>query len=474
MVKRFKHMRMVWLTTAAVGLWGLLGGCAGRSPGEAAGFERWTALEAQRPMRTSVTSQPDDARSFAADGGDAISLGDEPTLQDYIGYALARNPGLEARFHEWKAALERIPQARALPDPRVSYGYFVRASMTQQTVGLSQVFPWYEKLRARADAATEAAQAAEQRFERERLMLIAEVKEAYAEYAYLRQALDVMAENEAILESLRAGAEARVEAGDAPLADLVRAELAVEQIGDEIATLESRRGPLVAQLNAAMGRPSDAALPWPAPPEQPVVETQEQQLLDWLAERNPELRALRHETAQRREQLRLARQNRIPDLMLGVEYMDMVTMEDQVALMGSVNLPIWGERIDAERAEALAEFGASQQRRIERENRLSSQLTLAYYRFEDAQRRAELFEQRLIPTAREALDAAEAAYASGQAPFEIVMQAQTDVQDLELTLQRALADRFTQLARIERLVGRQLESDDAAEADAGEGPQQQE
>ena len=35
------------------------------------------------------------------------------------------NLRLEAAFLEWKAALERAPQARALPDPRFTYRYFI-------------------------------------------------------------------------------------------------------------------------------------------------------------------------------------------------------------------------------------------------------------------------------------------------------------------------------------------------------------
>lgn len=393
-----------------------------------------------------------------------VELPENPTLEHYIAVAMANNPGLEATFQEWKAALARVPQARSLPDPHVSYRYFVRESMTQQSVMLSQAFPWHGRLRAEADAALEAARAVEQRFESERLALVARVKDAYAEYAYLRQALDVMEENRRILEDFVEAARARFEIAGVR-ADVVRAEVAVEQAADEIASLEARRRPISARLNAAMGRPSHAPLPWPEPLQQPTLDAREQQLLTWLAEANPELRALRHEAGERRQMLRVARQNRIPDLELGVEYMDMVPadMRDQVALSASMNLPIWGGRLDAERAEALAAFGATARRRLDRENQLQSELQIAYYGFRDAQRRAELFEQRLIPMAREALDATRGAYAEGEAEFEALTRAQTDLQELQLTYQRALAERFQKLAELERLVGRQLSGKRASE-----------
>ena len=46
-------------------------------------------------------------------------------LSDYLAQAALKNPELEAAFHRWKAALEKIPQVRALPDPRFTFAYFI-------------------------------------------------------------------------------------------------------------------------------------------------------------------------------------------------------------------------------------------------------------------------------------------------------------------------------------------------------------
>ena len=41
------------------------------------------------------------------------------------------NPGLKAAFHRLKAALQGMPQARALPDPKFEYGYFIEEVETR-------------------------------------------------------------------------------------------------------------------------------------------------------------------------------------------------------------------------------------------------------------------------------------------------------------------------------------------------------
>jgi hypothetical protein len=68
------------------------------------------------------------------------------TLQEYLRQAARNNAGLKAAFEEWKAALEAVPQAKALPDPRFSYGYFIdevetRVGPQKHRLGIMQVFP---------------------------------------------------------------------------------------------------------------------------------------------------------------------------------------------------------------------------------------------------------------------------------------------------------------------------------------------
>jgi len=111
--------------------------------------------------------------------------------------------GLKAAFEEWKAALEQIPQAKALPDPKFTYDYFVRQIDDRQRVGIMQTFPWFGKIAARTDAAAAAAQAAQSRYEARRVQLFSEVKQAFYEFAYLAGATRVARENLALIQHLR-------------------------------------------------------------------------------------------------------------------------------------------------------------------------------------------------------------------------------------------------------------------------------
>ena len=39
-------------------------------------------------------------------------------LEDYLAFAAMHNAGLQVAFEQWKIAVEQVPQAKSLPDPK--------------------------------------------------------------------------------------------------------------------------------------------------------------------------------------------------------------------------------------------------------------------------------------------------------------------------------------------------------------------
>ena len=87
---------------------------------------------------------------------------DLQVLPDYLRFASLNNADLKARFEEWKAALEQVPQAKALDDPKFTYSYFIeevetRVGPQRNKFGIMQVFPWFGKIEAGTDVAARRA-----------------------------------------------------------------------------------------------------------------------------------------------------------------------------------------------------------------------------------------------------------------------------------------------------------------------------
>ncbi len=397
-------------------------------------------------------------------------LDESSELSDYLAYAAINNSGLEAAFNNWKAALERIPQVEALPDPRFTYGYFIREVETRvgpqrQSFAISQVFPWFGKLDLRGDAASEAARAAGKRYEAARLRLFFEVKSAWYEYYYLARGIDITRQNIQLVQHLESVARGRYRAAAASHPDVVRAQVEIGKLEDRYRALADLREPLAARLNAAMNRPVDMPIPMPGSIGLPAVQLVGEELLDSLIDSNPELEALDFEIAARQRDIELAKKDFYPDLMLGVSVIDTGSAamrdvadsgQDPVLASVSINIPIWREKYEAGVREARLRHQAARRHRNETANSLSSELKMRLYRFRDAERKINLYGKTLLPKAEEALKVTESGYRAGTGTFADLVDSQRILLEFQLEHERALADRAQSLAAVEMLVGQEI------------------
>lgn len=408
---------------------------------------------------------------------EAGELPEDATLGDLIHHAMQHSPDLEAAFHRWRAAVERIPQARSLPDPQLGLAPVLdQVDRSSEYMGerysISQMFPWFGKLSLRGDIAFENAEAEARRFEEARLELADRVTRAWFEYTWLHEAAATARENRDLLIRLESVARSLYRAGMVGPADVDRAQVELGRLDDQVRSLEDMLGPAAAELNAALGRPAHAPLPpaSPAPSRQAVAELAERDDEAWLTlarRENPGLAALRHEVARERRSIELARKEYYPDIRLGLEYARdgsarMARMDgggaDMVMGMVSVNLPIRRARYGAGVREAQSRLSAASQRLRDRENRLDAELKGALFAYRDGSRRMRLYGGTLVPKARQSMRTTEAAYRAGDSGFSDLIDAQRVLLEFELAHERAAAERGQALARIRALVGATLEN----------------
>lgn len=385
-----------------------------------------------------------------AGAGDEASLA---TLEGALAWAAAHHPGLRAARAERDAAEARIAQVVALPDPTLSI--LARSMKREVGVGVAQMFPLAGKRGLKAAAAQEAAQAAARLFEAKALEVAAEVVHAFTELAFLARARSLTEDNLALLEQLEEVALARYRTAEAPYADVVRAQVELGRVEDDLRSLAEAADAAAARLNAALGRSADAPLPPLAGVPELRLQLSTDDVENSVRRASPELAALGHELAAAQQRFDLARRNRVPDLMLGVEVMHQQEMKRTgVGVMAGINLPIWRDRLRAEVIEAAAKVEAATARQAEKEQRLLAQVHLALYRFRDADRRGELYAGRLIPQTRQALAAITTAYRAGEATFADVVETSRMVLEFELVYERARVEKLQQLAELQRLTGR--------------------
>ena len=390
-------------------------------------------------------------------------------LNSYLAEAAQNNPGLEAAFNNWKAALEEVPQVRALPDPRFNYGYFIQSVETrvgpqQQKIGISQVFPWFGKLKLRGSAAMEMAEAEHQRYEQAKLKLFYRVKSAFFEYDYLHRSTAITRQHLVLLQNIEEVARTRFQTGEVPQSALLQLQVELGKLDDKLSTLEALRVPASIRLSAALNRPADDPLPWPQVDSSAPAVFSDADAQRWLKDSSPELKQMDAMIRKEADAAALAHKARYPDLMLGLDYTQtgealMSTPDsgkDPFMVSVSINLPIWFGKLKAGEEQAAYRRAAAEELRVDAENRLEADLQMVLYNFRDAERKINLYSDTLLPKARQSMEVTREGFESGSVSFTSLIEAQRTLLEFQLAADRARADREIRLAEIELLTGHEL------------------
>jgi len=412
------------------------------------------------------------AGGAAGAAAQAVSA-DTLRLADALTRARALNPMLLAAQHAASAADARIPQAGALPDPQLQFGLMNRMvsdfrstmdPMTMNQLQLMQMLPWPGKLGGARSAARHTAAAAQADAEDQARMLDAQVRMAYSDAAYMDRAVEVMGRTQELLRGFLEVSTTMYAVGSGAQQDVLRAQVEIGRMTEEIARMSQDRIAAAARLNALLGQEATSPigplqLSDPGSVELPPVDS----LVAWAIEERPALRAGTERVAAAQTTLSAARRELYPDFQVGVSYQSRAAFPDMVSLMVGVNLPIFaGSKQLAMRREASAmrDMAAAELRSLR--NETVARIVETRARAEQDRHLARLYRGSILPQARGAVQAALASYRVGRVSFMQLVDNQMTVNRYETEGIRVAADYNQAVGELEALVGRPLATDQAA------------
>jgi len=402
---------------------------------------------------------------------EAVDLPAEAGLEDYVHLALERNPKIRARIRELEALGLRVPQVTSLNDPMLSIvpptGNMIQTAAGEMdgAVGLSQGIPLPAKLRARGRIAEQVVRVALENLRSERLAVVSDVKQAYFAYYLALVSIDVTNENLQLLVRLRSVAEAKYSAGTAPQQDLLRAEVELYNVSNELITLEQERQTAVARLNVLMDRDVLAGIPPPAATAPLSIDSRIEALLAQAVDGNPGLAAWREQTKADLEAVRLAKLQYYPDFNLGALFTfissggisPVANGQDAFSLNLGLTLPVWLEKIRAGILERNARVLASAERYKGARNDVFFAIQDLFVRVDAAYRSAVLLRDGILPRARQTVDVSESGYQAGEVDFTTLIDNWQRLLDLTLTYHRALSRLEQEVAELEQVLGSGVE-----------------
>ena len=283
---------------------------------------------------------------------------------------------------------------------------------------------------------------------------------AFFELYAAERSILITSESRRLLRGVIGTAAALYAVGDARQADVLRAQVELARMTEEIVRMEAMRDAAAARLNALLDRPATSPVPPTAEPAWPAALPDNDSLLALALARRPMLRAGAQSVRAAAAGERLAGREIWPDLQVGVQY-GWRGMEDgtehMLSLMLGASLPIWaGSRQRAMRREAAAmrDMASADLAAMEADTR--GRIGELAATVERGQRLRALYAGTILPQARTTAASAMTAYQVGGVDFMTLLDAQMNVNRYRQAAVTAAAELGQAVAELEMLTAMPL------------------
>ena len=391
-------------------------------------------------------------------------------LSDLLAEAEKNNPQIEAARHGWEAAKQVPTQVSTLPDPQFSLQHFsvgsprpfagyTNSEFAYIGLGVSQDIPYPGKLRLKGEIAKRDADVSQQQIESVRRCVLAELKAAYFQLAYLSKTLAILEQDGELLKQVQEAADARYRSGMGSQQDLLQAQLQQTKLLREIAMHYLEVGKLEAQIKQLVNRPQDSPDVQPTDlVETPLVQTYAE-LLAAAEVQNPKIASAKKMIERQSLQVDLARKDFYPDF--NVQYMwqrtDPTQFRAYYMLSVGVRVPIYkGRKQRPELAQAEAEKLRAGSELQAQSQQIAAELRAQYVLAQQTSQLLKIHREGLSPQSRSEFQSALATYQSNKQDFQALLAAFLDVLRLDEEYWQNVAEYETAIARLEQITGLSL------------------
>ena len=389
------------------------------------------------------------------------------SLQALLVEAQQNNAAIKAADRAIDASRYGPAQASALPETDVMVQHFAVGSprpfagysnsdFAYIGFGASQELPYPGKRGLRAEVAKHEIAISGAEKNAVTWDVLTRVKRAYFQLAASQQVISILQRNRQTAEQIEQAAEARYRVGGGTQEDVLRAQLQRTKLLNDLSMQQRESAQAQVALKTLLNRPADSPdliakpvsvrrLPSPGA------------LITNLREKNPELQVNAERISQSNASVELARREKKPDF--GVQYMWQHTaseFRDYYMATFSIKLPN-RSRVRAMEGEAQAKVAQAEAEKESRLKQVESDLGEQVAIARASEEQLKVYEEGLIPQSEAALNAGLAGYRAGKQEYQGLLASFADTLQLAIEREHILAEHESAIARIEALVGEELQ-----------------
>ena len=402
------------------------------------------------------------------------------SLEDYLQIAAENNPAVKASFAKYSASLERIPQVGTLPDPELSFGFYLKDMATlmgdqKMNFSLMQRLPWFGELQANKDEASLMALASFQEFEAVKYDLFYEVKAAYYQLHLLYHHERIAIENLDLLKSMERLALNKFKGGtpgvNGKMSDVLRVQSKLKEVETLKVQFEDDYNALLVRFNLLLNRPEDAKVNVDTSFLRKELPLNKEVVLDSILKANPNLKKLEAEGAAFQKRGEAAKLEGLPSFGVGLNFMinsprmpsGSIESEmgyrpggmgnNMVMPMVSMSLPIYRGKYKAAQKEAAQYRRAADHQKENVRNALKQEWDELYRAIREAERNKKLYEDQVV-LLKKTYELMLADYSNAEGSFEELLTVQRQLLDFEMKMAEETVSKLMAIAKLETLMAK--------------------
>ena len=396
----------------------------------------------------------------------ASSLNAQYSLDNYLKMAAENNTQLKAKYLEYQIALEDIDGVGALPDPSISFGYFVspvetRVGPQQFKVSATQMLPWFGTLSSKEEVSTKKAESKFKDFENYRNALFFNVRSSYYKLYEWQENVSFRGDFLSDLELLRNLVLTRYKTGGR-MSDVLKIDIKIEEAKMQKNSVLDKKTSVETNFTQWLNPKETVIISIPDTliPKEMIIEG----IVDSLLANNLLLNQKDLDIQASNLQVKVTGKSAGPQIGLGLDYVNVGERTDITNLDGngqdvlmpmiSVTIPIFNSRKSADKKIAQLNILKNKAEKEQLEFTLKSALETAIFNYNDAIRKQNLA-QRQLELAKQTRSLIVNEYSTGKADIQELIDIYQKILDYKFSFSKAVTERNIAVAYLYNLTNKE-------------------
>lgn len=382
-----------------------------------------------------------------------------------INVALNNNLELKILEQQYRTALEKAPQVNQRPDPEAGIGVFplpVETRLGAQLIRASatQMFYWKGVLDSKKEVELAKAKALFEKIAIRSLTLGYQVKKAWLQLYELQASQKIIDRNFELLGALERLALAKVESGKGSTADVLRIQLKVQELQQELAILETAKAKPLAELNQLLNRPLASSVLIQDSLNFANIPYNRDSISARIKEGHPMLKMFELQQEVSQKVLAANQLDGKPMFGAGLDYILVNKRNDAepasngrdiIQLRGTVKIPLYKQKYEAKEREELIKIQTLDNQKLDALSRFNTAIEKAYTDYETAKLKIELYEKQ-IEVLQATIPILETNYSVKGSGFDELLQLEKELIDYDLKIMKAIVQSHLAKVTIEQFL----------------------